>query len=107
MSIEVTVRHSDAKVGIQDYAKGKAEILAEDFPKVEYIHVILDVEKHRNIAEVFVQAKKHVRVEAKETSDDMTVSIDRAVDKVEKQLRRLSDRAHDHKLAMKKKVKRS
>ena len=86
---------------LQEYARGKAEMIVEEFPKVEYVHVILDVEKHRNIAEVFVQSKKHVRVEAKEASDDMKVSIDVATAKVEKQLRKLSERAHDHKPAMK------
>jgi putative sigma-54 modulation protein len=107
MSIEVTVRHMDAKGGLQDYARRKAEMLVEDFPKVEYVHVILDVEKHRNIAEVLAQAKKHVRVEAKEMSDDMKASIDIAVDKVERQLRKLADRAHDHKTVMKKAEKRN
>lgn len=106
MSIEVTVRHMDKKGNLQDYARRKAEMLIEEFPKVEYVHVILDVEKHRNIAEVFVQSKKHVRVEAKEVADDMIASIDLAVNKVEKQLRKVSDKSHDHKTAMKKAEKR-
>lgn len=106
MSIEVTVRHMDKKGDLQEYAKRKAEMLIEEFPKVEYVHVTLDNEKHRNIAEFFAQSKKHVRVEAKEVSDDMIASIDVAVNKLEKQLRKLSDRAHDHKTVMKKTAKR-
>jgi putative sigma-54 modulation protein len=105
MSIEVTIRHMDKKGDLQDYANRKAEMLIEEFPKVEYVHVILDVEKHRNIAEVFAQSKNHVRVDAKESSDDMIASIDMAVKKVEKQLRKVSDKLHDHKPAMKKAVK--
>jgi len=97
----------DKKGNLQDYARNKAEMLVEEFPKVEYVHVILDMEKHRNIAEVFAQSKKHVRVEAKETSDDMIASIDMAVKKVEKQLRKVSDKAHDHKTVMKKVAKRA
>jgi len=106
MSIEVTVRHMDKKGNLQEYAKRKAEMLIEEFPKVEYVHVILDVEKHRNIAEVFAQSKKHVRVEAKEDSDDMIASIDIAVAKLEKQLRKVADRSHDHTTAKKKAAKR-
>lgn len=105
MSIEVTVRHMDKNGNLQEYARRKAEMLVEEFPKVEYVHVTLDVEKHRNIAEVFAQSKKHVRVEAKEVSDDMIASIDIAVNKLEKQLRKLSDRSHDHKTVMKKAAK--
>jgi putative sigma-54 modulation protein len=107
MSIEVTVRHADVNNDLQDYARHKAEMLIEDFPKVEYVRVILDVEKHRNIVDVFAQAKKHVRVEAKEMSDDMKASIDIAVDKVERQLRKLADRAHDHKTVMKNAAKQN
>jgi putative sigma-54 modulation protein len=106
MSIEVTVRHMDVKGDLQDYARGKAEMIVEEFPKVEYVHVILDLEKHRHIAEVFAQSKMHVRVEAKESSNDMKASIDMAINKVEKQLRKFSDRAHDHKIVMKKASKR-
>ena len=107
MSIEVTVRHMDKKGELQDYARMKAELLVEEFPKVEYIHVTLDMEKHRNIAEVFAQSKNHVRIEAKEVSDDMIASIDLAVRKVEKQLRKVSDKSHDHKTVMKKAAKGS
>lgn len=106
MSIEVTVRHMDAKGNVQEYARRKAEMLMEEFPKVEYVHVILDLEKHRQIAEVFAQAKRHVRVDAREMSDDMIASIDKAVAKVEKQLRKLSDKLHDHKTVMKKSEKK-
>ena len=107
MAIEVTVRHMDKKGDIQEYARRKAEMLVEAFPKVEYVHVILDVEKHRNIAEVFVQSKKHVRIESKETSGDMIASIDLAIGKAEKQLRKLTEIAHDHKTVMKKMEKLS
>ena len=106
MSIEVTVRHMDAKGNIQEYARRKAEAIVEDFPKVEYVHVILDVEKHRQIAEVFAQSKRHVRVEAREMSDDMIASIDKAIAKVDKQLRKVSDKLHDHKTVMKKSAKK-
>ena len=99
MSIEVTVRHMDKKGNLQEYARRKAEMLIEEFPKVEYVHIT-------NIAEVFAQSKKHVRLEAKEVADDMIASIDVAVNKLEKQLRKLSDRSHDHKTVMKKAAKK-
>ena len=57
----------------------------------------LSREKYRHIAEVVVQAKNHIRVEAKEVSDDMYASIDNAVHKAAKQLRRLRDKIQDHK----------
>lgn len=97
MPIEVTARHMHATDTIQGYAGSKASTIVKEFPRVEHIHIILDVQKHLNIAEVVVQAKNHIRVEAAESSDDMYVSIDLAIEKVKKQLRRLHDIVHDHK----------
>jgi putative sigma-54 modulation protein len=101
MPIEVTARHMDADREIQEYARRRAERILDEFPSVEHIHAILDVQKHLNIAEIVVQAKRHVRVEAKESSDSMKASIDVVSDKVIRRLRRLRDKLRDHKGSMK------
>jgi len=101
MSIEVTVRHMHANNHIQEYARRKAAAVLDAFPMVEHVHVILGVEKHRQIAEVVVQGKKHLRAEAEEASDKMITSIDCAIEKIERQLSRLRDKIHDHKPTMK------
>ena len=101
MAIEVTARHMHATKEIQDYARDKASALVEEFPRIEHVHVILDVQKRHLIAEIVVQAKNRIRAEAKESSDRLITSIDRATDKVEKQLRRRRDKVQDHKPAMK------
>jgi ribosomal subunit interface protein len=101
MSIEVTARHIDVGEEWQTYARGKAEALMAEFPKTEHVHVILDYFRHRFVAEVVAQSKKHVRVEAAETTDNMRMSIDSAFEKVEKQLRKVMDKVHDHKVVMK------
>jgi putative sigma-54 modulation protein len=101
MAIEITARHMSATQDVQNYARQKAEGLIADFPHVEHVHVILDVEKHRHIASVFVQARKHLRTESSESSDRIITSIDKAMDKIEKQLHKLREKIHDHKPAMK------
>jgi len=104
MSIEVTFRHMDVKEQIQAYAREQAGELAGEFPRVEHVHVILNYEKHeksRMIAHVVVQARNHIRVEAEEESDNMRTALDEAMEKVERQLRRLRDKVQDHKPAMK------
>lgn len=101
MPIEVTARHMHATDQIQEYARRKAEGILEAFPKVEHVHVTLDVVKHEHIAKVFVQSKNHLRAEAEEASEKLVTSIDAAVEKIEKQLRRVRERIHDHKPAMK------
>ena len=97
MQINVTCRHMDPTDTIRQFAQEKIESQLADFPRVQTVHVIMDVEKYRHIAEVVVHAKNHIHIEAKEVSDDMYVSIDKAVEKVAKQLRRLRDKVTDHK----------
>ena len=101
MSIEITARHVDVSDDLQNYARDRAEAIKAEFPRIEHLHIILDAEKHRQIAEIVVQAKNHVRVQTKETTDNMKVAIDAATDKVEKQLRRHRDKAQDHHISMK------
>jgi putative sigma-54 modulation protein len=85
---------------VNEYAERKAQGILNEFPRVEHVHVVLDVQKHLHIAELIVQARQRIRLEAKESSDNMRVSVDAAADKIEKQLRRLRDKVQDHKAAM-------
>jgi putative sigma-54 modulation protein len=101
MPVEITDRHKRAAGGMEEYAREKGDLLIEAFPGVEHVHIILDVEKHRHIAEVVVQARRQPKMEAAESSANMRASIDLAFEKVEKQLRRLRDKIHDHAQAMK------
>lgn len=100
MSVEVTARHMEATDGMQEYARRKGEELIESFPRIEFVHVVLDLEKHRNRAAFVIQAKGKIRTEAEETSDNMKASIDLAVEKIETQMRRVQDKLSDHKPAM-------
>ena len=43
MPIEVTIRHQNAAPGIKEYAELRAAKLMEQFPKIESVHVIVDV----------------------------------------------------------------
>lgn len=97
MQISVTGRHVEITDAIRDHTHGKIEHALAEFPRVESVHVILSVEKYRHLAEIVIQAASHVRVDAREESSDMYASIDGAVDKAAKQLRRVWDRRHDHK----------
>lgn len=108
MSIEVTARHMKTSKTLQAYARGKAQVIMDDFPIVEHIHVVLDFEKHRNrqSAEFVAQVKNHSKSDASAVSDNLTASIDLACDKLEKQLRKLMEKLRDHKPAMKAASKR-
>jgi putative sigma-54 modulation protein len=82
---------------MRDYAQKRVSKLMAEFPRVDKVHVILDIQKYVNMAEVVIHASGHIRIEAKAQSENMYASIDETVDKVEKQLRRTIEKRHDHK----------
>lgn len=98
MAIEITGRHIDITDAVKAHAQARAERLRNEFSTIENIHVILDGEKYRQIAEVVVQAKNHLRIEASETSDDMIKSIDTAMGRTERQLLKAHEKIRDHRV---------
>ena len=95
MQITVTGRHMEVTEAIRDHAEEKITRELSEFPRVQSVHVILTVEKYRHIAELVAQAPHHIHIEAKEESDDMYASIDRAVEKIEKQLHKVWGKMQD------------
>jgi len=97
MIVNVTGRHVEITDVLRDHVHGRLEHALAGFPRVESAHVILMLEEYRQIAEIVLQAPNHVRVDAREESDDMYLSIDAAVEKAVKQVRKWQDRVQDHK----------
>jgi putative sigma-54 modulation protein len=95
MSIEVTVRN-DEVARASKHARSMAEELAAAFDSIEHIHVILDAEKHRRTAEVVIQGRHHLKVEAHDEEDRIQVALEKTFEKAERQLRRVRDKVTDH-----------
>lgn len=96
MSISITARHFELTDEIRDYAARKSGEVIEAFPLVERLNVILDKQRHNYTAEVVTQAKKRFKAEAVDMADDMRKAIDQAFEKIERQLRKHSEKIHDH-----------
>ena len=97
MTIEITGRHVEVSDSMKHYAEKRLAKLVAEFPRVDKVHVILDIQKFTHMAEVVAHAARHIQLEAKATSENMYASIDEAVDKIEVQLRKVLDKRHDHK----------
>lgn len=59
--------------------------LSKYFPEDTEVRTVLSVQKNNHIAEITIPFKGII-FRAEEVSDDMYVSIDRVVDKIEKQI---------------------
>lgn len=100
MPVEVTTRHMEVRQAIQTYARSLGELLMESFPRIENVHVVLDIERHKYVAAVVVQGKRHTRFETVEKCDDnMRAALDMAFDSAERYMRKQVDRGREQKRA--------
>jgi putative sigma-54 modulation protein len=95
MELRITARHFDLTQDIKDYANGKFEVLDRYESLIQSAHLILDVEKHRQIAEITLSVNGQSLI-AHTVTDDMYASIDETSDKIERQLRKLHGKMTDY-----------
>ncbi|MEI6809702.1 MAG: HPF/RaiA family ribosome-associated protein [bacterium] len=98
MGIEITVRHIGISAEGKEYAQSKAEELLRDFPNLENVHIIIDGHGHRKLAEVVIQGKPHIRIEASGAADEVLPAVDQALDKTLSQLRKAIKKVQDHRV---------
>ncbi len=95
MQIHITGRHVEITDGIRDHVYDKVERTLTGLSRIEDVRVILELQKLENIAEVLVQGKS-LHIEGKASSENMYTSIDQALDKAERQLRKSREKVQDH-----------
>ncbi len=95
MNITVTGRHMEMTDALKAYIQTGLEKVESHFDNAFEADVVLDVEKHRHIAEVNLHTNG-VRIHSKEASADMYASVDAALAKIEKQIRKYKDRINRH-----------
>lgn len=90
MKFEYTGRHVEVSPGIRSHVE-------DHFKKLDHIfngdstlttHVVIDVEKNRQIGEIIVYWRDHT-LTAKDTNADMYMALTRAMAKIEKQALKL------------------
>jgi putative sigma-54 modulation protein len=96
MQVSITGRHVNVTDNVKAHIDEKLERSLGIFPRIETVHVILDMEKRNYVSEVVVQAANHIRISATEKSENMYDSIDRAIEHAERQLRKQRDKVQDH-----------
>ena len=87
MKITVAGRNIEITDGIREHLQSKMDKTIHDLGEEADVHVVLSVEKHRHFAEVTVKTKGF-SVHSTEETDDLYASMDNALVKIEKQLRK-------------------
>src|SRR5262245_33849781 len=86
MNIDITFRHMDASEAIKSYAKGKVAKLQKFLRRPMAARITLSLDKLRHVAETQISSGGE-HLEAREVSEDMYASIDKVIDKLERQIR--------------------
>lgn len=87
MKVNITGRKIDISTGIRSFTEKKLTKLDKFFDDAADAQVTLSVEKERQTAELTIYFGGFV-YRAEDTSEDMYASIDRAIDLIERQIRK-------------------
>jgi len=85
MKIVFKGKHIEVTDAIRNYMEKKLSKIERHFDHILEVIVTLSIEKNRQIVEVTLQANKAL-IRAEEETDDMYTSIDKVVDKLERQI---------------------
>lgn len=96
MEIDLSGRHFKVTAPLKEYVVSKVRKLDKYSLKVESVHVVLEVQRFHNVAEITLLGK-NLRLTAKEESADMYAAFDGCFGVLQLQMARQHDRRKDHK----------
>ena len=96
MQVSVTFRNTGSEDWFKEYITERLKKLQKYIDKPLEAHVVLSVEKFRNVAEVNLTAKG-VSINGKEEAKDMQLAVDTVIDKIERQMKKHKEKIRGHK----------
>jgi len=91
MKIIFKGRHIEVTEALRNYTKKRLSKIDRHFENILEVIVTFSIEKSRQIVEVTLQAKRAL-IRAEEESDDMYTSIDKVVDKLNRQIQKYREK---------------
>ncbi len=95
MQLNITFRHFDSTDSLKNYAQEKVERVNKYLDRAGEAHVVLSLERHLHHADITIHSGNFV-LRGREKSEDMYASIDLAMDKIERQLRKYKEKLKNH-----------
>jgi putative sigma-54 modulation protein len=95
MQMNITFRHIDPIESLKAYAQEKVERVNKYLDRATEANVVLSLERHLHHAEIRIQSGTWL-LRGREKSEDMYASIDLAMDKIERQLKRYKEKLKGH-----------
>ncbi len=95
MKVKIVERHAGSSDTLRNYVLEKTNNLERYFDRIVSVDVVLAVEKERHVADMHAHLVNRKVLTAREESPDMYTSIDRAIDKLKRQLVKYKDQLTD------------
>ncbi|MBN2372740.1 ribosome-associated translation inhibitor RaiA [bacterium] len=96
MQLSITARHMELTQALKDYIRNKIERLNKYTDEIIDASTILSVEKYRHSAEITLKING-MTFNSVDITENMYNSIDRVVDKLERQLKKFKEKRKEHK----------
>ena len=94
MQIAVTFRHLEPSEALKSYVTDRLNKFKRYLDGQVEAHVVLSMEKFRNLADVTIDSNGRV-IKGKEENADMYAAIDLVMDKIDMQLKKFRDKQRD------------
>lgn len=91
MQVSVTFRNVESSEALKNYALKRLGKLKKYLDGPVEAHVVLGIEKFRHLADITLTSNS-LKIKGKEETADMYSAIDLAMDKIEKQVKRLRNK---------------
>lgn len=91
MKIVIKGKHIEVTDAIRNYLEKRLSKIERYLDHILEVIVTFSVEKNRHIVEITLQANRAL-IRAEEETDDMYTSIDKAVDKLERQIKKYKEK---------------
>src|SRR5436190_4877643 len=95
MQLNITFRQFGASESLKAHAREQIERVSRYLDVAGEAHVVLSLERHLHHADITIQSGAWL-LRGREKSEDMYASIDLAMDKIERQLRRYKEKLKTH-----------
>jgi len=96
VQVELTCKHGDVKENVREVLITKSEKIIHYFERVTAIQVVVDFEGGRVKVEILVDAEHKHNFVASDIGDEVQSTFDRALHKMEQQIRKYKEKIQDH-----------